>query len=514
MKRLVVVLVVLSCRITPAWAADLRDPTDCRRVIFLIDTTRPSISDGIRPPALTRALCNYAEYAAFKRGWEFVAILSDESQSIDTVMTEDSGPVLAVIALDCRLVCGSGTDSPDSFREPIALEMLPANTRLVVERRRWEPDAADAPPVRHDTLSLEGPPSHHVYGTTPDPAGTRTSSLAAWQQLLQEVISVVMPPYQGRRQLVYTGESMPCVVMVDSRLANTWPSGWEAGLRDLLGYASYALSPQFGVRLQAARILLVAVSSDVGSPLYQIHRLVRDHTPAHGDTLVVMLYVLDTGATATQFGYAGELGLADVGKRLITVGVTPPRDEEQHQWWAFYAGLVLLHEFGHALGGIHVGDMYSVMNSTVTGVASHEYDPANARIIREALEGQLAFDSLTTYLSAMSNTLRSVDYGLADYPGIIHDYLAAAAGSPTADWLRAAVEHQPFLLAADAFGLLEEGRRAEAARLLRQALRQTPHQASLYYYLALAVDDEQSEAALRKAAQLGYYPAILEQMRR
>ncbi len=282
------------------------------------------------------------------------------------------------------------------------------------------------------------------------------------------------------------------------------------GARALLRCAGAPLERQFGVRLEVAGIKILPYRFGLGGSIRESQRRMRRYLGDDSDTLRVVLNHQLTADESKSNQRRDELGLSHLGRRLVVVNLLPRISPEDTVWYSVANGLTILHEIGHTLGAIHVSDINSVMTHFATWVGADRLDPVNDQIVRAALGGRLTFDDPATYLAFVSTVLAGTAYNLADYPAFFFEYLDYPGNRRLRDTLRAAIGRQSYLRAADGYGLLVLGNRKKAAGLLRRALGDDPHQASLYYYLAGATDGAESADASRTATRMGYLMALDE----
>lgn len=280
---------------------------------------------------------------------------------------------------------------------------------------------------------------------------------------------------------------------------------WAAwGAARVVAFASQSLLRQFGHKLTLSSI-------DTLPEAFAEERALRENAPAfreaiwaRGDTLLVVFNRMLGNDEVSAGASHDELGITRLGHRRIYMDLVPSFSPDDTVWLGITNGLTLLHELGHALGAIHVSDAHSIMNHRANWVNAADFDLVNSAIIRAALEGDLHFKDPDEYIRHVSRILAFVPYQLADYPAFFYQYLTWGGNRRINDRLRSAIGRPSYLLAADAYGLLENGQMAGAARLFRQALSHDPDQGALYYYLSLALSAPRADAYRKTAARMGY----------
>ncbi len=280
-----------------------------------------------------------------------------------------------------------------------------------------------------------------------------------------------------------------------------------SGLTAIVASASRSFAREFDTRLLIADTRTVPAGVGLGGDIRAGQRRLRRFLRSDSDTLRIAVNRQLTSDEHESGQARDEIGLSQLGRRLVLVNLVPREEPGDTVWYTLTNALTVLHEIGHTLGAIHVSDMNSVMTHYATWIGSPRFDPVNRQIVRAALDGRLTFEDPAGYLTFVSNVLTNTAYNLADYPAFFHEYLSYRGNRRLADTLRAAIGRKSYLWAADGYGLLMAGRKSEAARLFRKALREDPHQASLYFYLSEATEGAESAKARRTAARMGYLMA-------
>ncbi|MDH4157130.1 MAG: hypothetical protein OEW00_07635 [candidate division Zixibacteria bacterium] len=326
------------------------------------------------------------------------------------------------------------------------------------------------------------------------------------QRCLEKVLRQVS---EGPKPLETPGEPIPSLVYVDSSLIRENPGQWARSARELHELASRYFFHSFNHSFRACDVRPIDLPAEPGSSLRYTYGRFKGKVAAAGDTLIVGMCInTDPVDYFLHKGY-DQVGVSDIGQRRVIISTLPRPTFSSGFWEPHFNGLTLLHEIGHSFGAIHASDMNSVMSHTTTWLASARFDPFNRRVIEAALSGELTFDEPEKYLSFVSETLTKINYGLVDYPSFFYHFLEHGENQTIRKNLLDAVPHRPHVFAARAYGLLMAGKHSAAARLFRQAIKTDSTQASLYYYLALATTGPESVAAMQKAADLGYFLALI-----
>jgi len=304
--------------------------------------------------------------------------------------------------------------------------------------------------------------------------------------------------------------SIPTRLQADSSFILNHPDDWQKSFVDILHTASWSFRNSFDQALSVVSVQTTRVIPSNKPTLRHLHDILKKQNSVSRDTLEVTIFNY-TDPIDHFFGNSyEEIGLADLGHSRIILNELPHPKKSYDFWDSYFNGLTLLHEIGHSFGAIHVSDMNSVMNHGNSWLASDMFDPFNRQIIRAALSGELKFDDPVKYVSFVSEKLNATTYSLVDYPKFFYRYLTYGKNKKIFKKLKSAISRSSYITAAEAFGYLKTGYLNDAARLFKKALEDDPHQASLYYYLALATTGEESEKAMNKAAEMGYYKAIIQ----
>jgi len=345
----------------------------------------------------------------------------------------------------------------------------------------------------------------------PDPNARRrpgrTLAGEPYERVVQRLVAQIgdeLPPAEPLARALRA--TAPVKVYLGKELAAD--SGAAMALiRRIVDLASTHLAAQFGVALRIVSAApLPENAADEGS-LAAGYPEFRRAVSVSADTLAVAFHRMLSREQYFGGGVREEIGMAQLGRRRVYMDLLPAAAPGDTLWQAMANALTLLHEIGHALGGIHVSDVNSVMAHGANWVNAAAFDRVNEKIIGAALTGRLRFDDPAEYLATVARVLDSTAYGVADYPGFFHQFLSGIDHPADRKRLREAVGRTSFLQAADAVGLLAAGRRAAAARLLRTALHEDPDQAALYYYLSLAETGPAADGARKMAERMGYLMA-------
>jgi hypothetical protein len=491
-------------------------------VIIQADSAAPVNHTPDITPLLTIAMRSCVDYYLFRTGRDAATFLVSPEAAVDSILKNlaESGYNRAlflhvrgrntqrtVVAVSPRRV-RYFTKQPGYLELKIkyTLFVKSGGTWTIIQKgqtnhsaRRWWPGAS----YQHNSKFGR---ADSGYIPLPEP----------FDHILQRSISEVMAnrlTTRIRTNPAYP-DVIPTVVLVDSSFIQMHGDRWRELPASLLELVSWWFSRQFGYGFEISAVKPVKISDrDTLKVKEAYYRFLRRFPPAP-DTLTIAIGSFIDRFDLNEGNIPNEIGLSQVGQKRILVSELPKWSAYDDFWRLFPDGLTLLHEIGHAFGAVHVSDMNSVMSHQVTWVAADRFDAFNRRIIQAALSGELTFDDPVKYVRYVSRLLSETRYNLVDYPAFFHFFLTGKNGKEVSKKIRMAVGRQPYLTTAQAYELLMSGDKNKAAWLLRQAIKQNPRQASLYYYLAVATSGDESDWALRQSAGLGFFLAQIQLQRK
>jgi len=486
------VVLLLLCLGLAVSAAAHRTSDEHRERLALVVTTdsSPSTRANSVSGILPRAILNHYQYLSYGHNNQYEVMIRPEGMDRDSVLARlrREGYTLVMVVMPDASLATYSRIVADSHRRRYFAEIggfLNISLGYQIHRfvdSKWQLQETDL--IIENSRRPTGRPRYGIDR----PMTSGTTDIEPYRHVVQRAVATLF-------------DAMPSVPGNGAVPAQVVPVRVEPGnaLNEaIVKAASGSLVRQFGTGLH---IVSEGVDSDGPDADCDVRAWLR------GDTLNVEV------ETMLSPGYRfsrrrSELGTSRLGRNQIYIRVQRASEGQDMDWRAQENGLTLLHETGHSMGCLHVGDIGSVMNHTEHWSGADDFDPVNDRIARAALSGELTFDSPAGYLSFVSTVLQESDYGLADYPAFFYRYLSHGANRRMAKLLRAAIGRQSYLEAVDAYGLLMAGRSEFAAALFRKAVEADPHQAALYHYLSLATTGVESQQARGEATRLGYAPAL------
>jgi hypothetical protein len=307
------------------------------------------------------------------------------------------------------------------------------------------------------------------------------------------------------------GPSVEATVYVDSSMIYRQGPTWTRNVLDVAQFASRSLRRQFGASLSTPQIITSFLSSDSSVWLMQSLDALKRNTSL-SDTLTILMSEQRTPLDYFTGQRADDLGITDLGGSRIAIDCMPAPHPEQADWFPYMNGLILLHEIGHTFGAIHVFDRESIMAHRLTWMGSDMFDSLNVRVVREVLSTKVDATRPVEYVALVSRALRESKYPFADFPDFFWRYLGLAKSDAEIDSLTKAIDYEPYVISAHGMSLLNSGDKAGARLEWDRALKLTPNQPVLFYYLALSSSGADSVEAITRALQLGLYlPSVSNQ---
>lgn len=303
-------------------------------------------------------------------------------------------------------------------------------------------------------------------------------------------------------------QSIPVVVLVDSSYVSEVGERWRAEVEALIASGTFFLSRDFGLSLDLKRVESgVHISPTVRTAAERFTGFRKLIRPS-GDTLFIGLYSRSDIEDFIGQRETDAIGLSVTGERVMLLRQIPQAGRGDDIWRAQLNALVLVHELAHVLGAIHVSDPWSIMCHNATWLAPSRFDSFNAVLVAAALRGDFQPGENTNYLAFLSRLLSDSPYRLVDFPPVLYRCLNRT--NLLAD-PKVAIKTvgQPLFAAAQGYGKLLEGNRRAAAELFVEAAGEGAKQACLPYYLAQVTSGPNSIAAMRRAAEMGYWQAQL-----
>ena len=311
-----------------------------------------------------------------------------------------------------------------------------------------------------------------------------------------------------------TNQGIPLYWYIDSSYIKQHGVSWRKQVQRLSEVSSQIFESQFGVSLVDRPLTVVAVPSEESGTTLNTLETIKKLIPLKADGLVIFLFNRQTAADYFLHSTVETVGMTEIGQRVIVVNdVTLPQGNEF--WQAYYTSNILIHEIGHAFGGVHVSDRSSVMNHTVSLVSGGRFDRLNRLIIGEALSGSLPFDSFAPYVELVIAAIDKTGYTLADIPWFAYHFMFKNDTYTKEKKFYSQPLYKPYYIAATGYNYMLKGERSQAAERFEEAIRLLPKQGSFYYYLAQTAPELITrQNSLSLAAQAGYYMAKVKKQLR
>jgi hypothetical protein len=236
--------------------------------------------------------------------------------------------------------------------------------------------------------------------------------------------------------------------------------------------------------------------------------------PKRKDTVTIGIFEPDEPIQFYQVGFAEQIGLSDLASRNILIASLSPPNREIMEWKAFQNGHSILHEAGHMLGAMHVSDLNSIMNTHTTWVGATEFDRLNSLVIESYLKNGKSKNSVTSYLEFLVEAIEQTGYKQSDFPAFFDGYMEI--NKLTAEDLKFSADGfgESINYAIDGYRELLDKNSDSAKSCFYRALVYDSTQGATHYYMSKATSGSISELHLKKAAELGFYKAIFELVRK
>lgn len=311
-----------------------------------------------------------------------------------------------------------------------------------------------------------------------------------------------------RRTIPDATYSLPVYWYIDSSYIKEHGKNWEQQLEKTHKTVSIRLQAQFDVVLETKQIQTITIPTE---DTYSIERVLKG-VKAGGLDKGAGLHIYLFSRSVTEEYFLKEkyenVGLAEIGQKRIIINDIPlPRANEY--WQPYYTSIIFLHEFGHAMGAIHVSDQQSVMNHSINLASGGYFDSMNRRIINQAVSGTLRFVSHQEYINIVINAIEEATYQLADIPWVAYHFLIKNDLYTSEKAFLSKPKYRMYYYAGLGYSYMLKDNREKAADLFRDAIDNASFaQGSLYYYLAgTASEQKEREQAISAASTLGYYLA-------
>ncbi len=320
-----------------------------------------------------------------------------------------------------------------------------------------------------------------------------------------------LPAY--KRKQVTSIDDLPVYLIVDQKINQDSSDYNDNMLITALEYASNSLRQQFGIGIKICGVEYIRARSLSFSHIQPLFKSLMITLPERKDTITIGIFEPEEPALFYQAGFADQIGLSDLVRRIILIADISPPNRMTLEWKAFLNGHSILHEIGHLLGAMHVSDLNSIMNTHTTWVASNRFDELNFLVINSYRKNRRAAKSVTGYLEYLVECINRTGYKQSDFPAFFDSYIKANNHKMEDYDFGSDGFGRSIGYAVEGYRQLLEKNLDSAEDFFYKALVCDSTQGATYYYLSKATTGELSEKNLQKAAELGFYKAIFELVR-
>ncbi len=284
-------------------------------------------------------------------------------------------------------------------------------------------------------------------------------------------------------------------------------------LDEAVEFASHSFLRQFGWGFKVQGISFMEMPGANLKAMEKNHYTVMRRLQPAMNCLIATLFVPRDPQNYYNRGMSFHVGLSNIGKHHMITAYIPAPDTSLSEWDPFINGLLILHEAGHLMGGVHVYEDASIMYPQSPWVASWQFDRLNRDIIERILDNDYPLKRIETYLELVMSSLERTEYNRVDCGEFLWEFARVNPGFKWPDEvadsdIRRAAGHS---LAGLTF--LKSGQKEEARQSFYKALALAPKQGAIHYWLSKATEGELSRIHLRESAELGFSDAVFDLMR-
>jgi hypothetical protein len=497
-----VLLIFLGLLFTPATGASAAGN---KLAVYLYPV---KTSDESRPYAddINECLSNHLDYYLWQKGWEIEFLGPDSRRKAETAIQHlDTGAFDYLLQIepeaDIRSIELSSKQKGSTryagrlhIKAHFSIRKL-GPTDSTLANRWFETRASDSWIEMPDSLATQG------KVMTPEPPDFVV------KRLLSSALAS-LPSLARKRSTL--SDKVPVLIVVDSRIFNDWWNRSDSDIIHATEYASHCMEKQFGFGLEICGKDYIT-APDVGfSGISSLFKAFLENQSRRIDTLVVGFYRPNDIMEFYRNSGKIQIGISELGRQTSLLAELLPPNKETSEWNAFLNGQLILHEIGHLLGAIHVSDIQSVMTIRTEWVSSIHFDTLNHYLIANGHKDKELLSGIAGYLDFLASAIEATGYKLSDYPAVFFSYLNLNRKGIMNNDFGKGIFRASIPYAARGYMQYLAGNPAFAEELFYKALAGDPGQGSIHYYLSSVTKGEDSRYHLKRAAEIGYYEAILE----
>jgi hypothetical protein len=445
---------------------------------------------------LINCLTNHLDYYLWYRGWSFRFIQPDSDAGIDRLIEQTSySRYRYLLYLDCD---ASFDEDKLTLKLKISLVDLKNGEKLPDKKSfksKSRSDWIDIPaeiPAGSKFISYE-PPDYVV------------------KRMLSEALAF-LPAYERESYSLVT--DLPVNLVIDQKMRQDSTTYDSDMLIAALEYVSSKLRKQAGVGIKLCDVEYIHAKSISFDEIQPLFKSLMISLPKRKDTVTIGIFEPDEPVRFYQVGFADQIGLSDLARGDILIASLSPPNQETLEWKAFQNGHSILHEIGHMLGAMHVSDLNSIMNTHTTWVGATEFDRLNSLVITSYLKNGRSKNSVASYLEFLADAIEQTGYKQSDFPAFFDGYMEINQLTTGNLKFEADGFGESINYAIDGYRQLLEKNPDSAKSCFYRALVYDSTQGATHYYMSKATSGPLSELHLKKAAELGFYKAIFELVRK
>ena len=498
-------LVCLGFSLTPAAGASVAGN---RLAVYLYPV---KTSDESRPYAenINECLSNHLDYYLWRKGWDFEFLRPDSRRKSETAIQQlDAGAFDYLLHIEPEadiksIRLSSRQNEPTRYAGRLRIKAHFSIRKLgptdsTLENRWFETRASDSWIEMPDSLATQG------MAMAPEPPDFVV------KRLLSKALAS-LPSLTRKRSAL--SEKVPLFIVVDSRIFNDWWNRSDSDIIYATEYASHCLERQIGFGLEICGKSYITAPEVGFSGISALFKAFLENQSQRIDTLVVGFYRPNDMVEFYRNSGNIQIGISELGRQTSLLAELLPPNKETSEWNVFLNGQLILHEIGHLLGAVHVSDIQSVMTLRTEWVSSIRFDTLNHYLIANGYKDKKQLSGIARYLDFLASAIETTGYKLSDYPAVFFSYLNLNRRGIMNNDFGKGIFRASIPYAARGYMQYMAGNPAFAEELFYKALAGDPGQGSIHYYLSGVTKGESSLYHLKKAAEIGYYEAILERRR-
>ncbi len=508
MYRLFLISLLLIFAVSAGYAADY--PDNFREGKVAVRVTVDSVANdefGILSDT-RHCIENHLDYFLWSKGWSFEIQDTAIADNIYPAAETDGADYDYILDITARPEIIPTRDRNSDARKHdyfVNYPLFKSLTFSAVLKTRTNPDsilfAGNTKIARRDNWL--GIPNMYDVRESPEPP----------DNMIKRAISATLdglPDFP--RKIILPKNEISVYLVLDEAYRETGHEHAQLIIEEAIEYASQAFYRQFGYGLKVQGVSYMQLPGATLESMNKNHLAVIHKVQPAMNCLIAAVYLPRDGFNYYNRGRSFHVGLSNIGRRHMITAQIPAPDSSLAEWETFINGLLILHETGHLMGGIHVSDINSIMYHESPWLSSWSFDNLNRDIIARALEDDTPLKKIDSYLELVMASLERTGYNRADFGQFLWEF---ARVNPRFEWPDNLFDSDIRRSAAyllDGVTACRKGDNETARTALYKALALTPNQGAIQYWLSKTTDGELAKKHLIDAARLGFSDAVLDLM--